>query len=232
VFLLAVYNFMIYLPLLVIAVAARAVMPDLKAADEAIPRMAIWTTSGLPGGSLLAGLILIAPFGAVMATVSAYLVLIASGLVRDVYQRFLRPAATVGELRLLTFFVMLFVGVVAVVANLRPVTYLQAIVVFCGSSGASTFVVPAVMSCFWRRATAAGAISAMLAGFLTCLVLLLIGCSLPDPMIGPATKNFRSLYLLGLEPVVWGLLASSVAGVGISLLTAPPDEKHVAKLFA
>jgi SSS family solute:Na+ symporter/sodium/pantothenate symporter len=232
VFLLAVYNFMIYLPLLVIAVAARAAMPDLgKAADEAIPRMAILTTQGIWGGSLLAGLILIAPFGAVMATVSAYLVLIASGVVRDVYQRFLRPEATVGELRLLTFAVMLVVGVIAVVANLRPIQYLQAIVIFCGSSGASTFVVPAVMACYWRRGTAAGAFSAMLAGFSTCFALLMIGCLLPDPMMGPGGTNFRSYYLLGLEPVVWGLLASSTMGVSISLITQPPDPKIVAQAF-
>jgi SSS family solute:Na+ symporter/sodium/pantothenate symporter len=231
VFLLAIYNFMIYLPLLVIAVAARAVMPNLASADEAIPRMAIWTTQGLPGGSLLAGLILIAPFGAVMATVSAYLVLIASGLVRDVYQRFLRPTASVGELRLLTFAVMLTVGLISVGANLYPVQYLQAIVVFCGSSGAATFVVPAVMTCFWRRGTAAGAVSAMLAGFLTCLTLLIIGCSLPDPLLGPATAKFRSFYLFGLEPVIWGLLASAVAGVAVSWTTPPPDETLLAKMF-
>lgn len=232
VFLLAIYNFMIYLPLLLIAVAARAVMPDLgKAADEAIPRMAILTTQGIWGGSLLAGLILIAPFGAVMATVSAYLVLIASGLVRDIYQRFLRPNATVGELRLLTFAVMLIVGVIAVVANLRPIQYLQAIVIFCGSSGASTFVVPAVMACYWRRGTAAGAFSAMLAGFSTCFALLMFGCLLPDPLMGPGGTNFRSYYLLGLEPVVWGLLASAIMGVLISLFTQPPDGKIIAKVF-
>jgi SSS family solute:Na+ symporter/sodium/pantothenate symporter len=230
VFLLAAYNYMIYLPLLIIAVAARAVMPDLATPDEAIPRMAVWSTQSLPGGSLLAGLILIAPFGAVMATVSAYLVLIASGLVRDIYQRFINPAATPRQLRTLTFSVMLAVGLIAIAANLRPVGYLQAIVVFCGSSAASTFVVPALMTCFWRRANGAGAISAMVAGSMTCLVLLIAGSQLPDPLMGPAT-SFRSYYFADLEPIVWGLIVSAVAGVGVSLLTSPPDEKLVAKMF-
>src|SRR6185503_11466568 len=72
--LLAVYNLGIYLPLVVICVAARAVMPRLSAPDEVIPRLAFSTTRDLPGGSLLAGLILAAPFGAVMATVSSFLV--------------------------------------------------------------------------------------------------------------------------------------------------------------
>lgn len=230
VFLLSVYNVMIYLPLIVICIAARALIPDLKQTDEVIPRMALLTTAKLPGGSLIAGLILAAPFGAVMATVSSYLVVIASGLVRDVYQRFINPEATPARIRTLSYTAMVVVGVIAVLANLRPVSFLQAIVVFCGSSGAATFVVPAIMAAYWRRATASGALAAMLVGAGTSLALLLIGSQSPDPMIGTAT-GFRSYYLLGLEPVVWGLLASLLAGVSVSLATAPPDAKLVAKLF-
>ena len=97
---LALYNMAIYLPLVAICVAARAVMPNLAVSDEVIPRMALWTTRDLPGGTLLAGLIMAAPFGAVMATVSTYLVVIASGVVHDVYQRFLHPGANDRRLRL------------------------------------------------------------------------------------------------------------------------------------
>jgi Na+/proline symporter len=125
---------------------------------------------------------------------------------------------------------MIVVGLVAVVANLRPVAFLQAIVVFCGSSGAATFVVPAVMAAFWRRATAAGVLAAMLSGAGTSLALLLIGTRAADPMIGPAT-SFRSYYLLDMEPVVWGLLVSLIAGVTVSLATRPPSEKLVSRLF-
>jgi SSS family solute:Na+ symporter/sodium/pantothenate symporter len=228
--LLAVYNVMIYLPLLVIGIAARAVMPDLAVSDEAVVRMAIWSTSTVPGGSLLAGIILIAPFGAVLATVSAYLVVIASGVVRDIYQRFINPHATAWDLRWRTYFVIIAIGLIAVVANLRPVAYLQAIIVFAGSSGAASFVVPAIMSAFWRRATAPGVIAAMIAGGLTAMTLLIVGSRMPDPGIGPATA-FRSFYLLGLEPVIWGLLASLTAGVSVSVCTRPPPEKLLSQLF-
>lgn len=230
VFLLAVYNFLIYIPLVFVCVAARAVMPELESSDEVIPRMAIWTTQGLPGGSILAGLVLAAPFGAVMATVSSYLVVIASGLVRDVYLRFFRRDASPREVRYLTYATMIGVGLVAVAANVRPVAYLQAIVVFCGSSGAATFVVPALMACFWRRATAAGALAAMVTGAGVASLLLLVGSQMPDPMVGPATQ-FRSYYLFGLEPIVWGLIGSLAAGVVVSLCTQPPDAKLISELF-
>ena len=230
IFLLSVYNVMIYIPLMIICVAARSVMPDLAVSDEVIPRMAVWTTRDLWGGPLLAGLILVAPFGAVMATVSSYLVVIASGVVRDIYQRLLRVDATERELRWLTYAVMATVGLIAFLANLRPVTYLQAIVVFCSSSGASSFVVPAIMAAYWRRATAAGAVAAMLSGAGMCLALLIAGSFTADPLLGPAT-SFRSYYIAGMEPVVWGLLASALAGISVSLLTRPPPTAHVSKLF-
>jgi SSS family solute:Na+ symporter/sodium/pantothenate symporter len=232
VFLLSAYNVMIYLPLLVICVAARSVMPDLPLAqsDEVVPRMALWTTRDIWGGSFLSGLMLVAPLGAVMATVSSYMVVIASGLVRDVYQRFIEPDASHMDLRRLTYVAMVVVGLVAVAANLRPVTFLQAIVVFCGSSGGATFVIPACMAAYWRRATAAGVMAAMLAGAGTSLGLLLLGSQLPDPLLGPATR-FRSAYLGGLEPVVWGLLASLMAGITVSLCTKPPEPERIARLF-
>ncbi|HQU47014.1 MAG: sodium:solute symporter [Planctomycetia bacterium 21-64-5] len=230
VFLLAAYNMLIYLPLIVICVCGRAIIPNLQATDEIIPRLALHTTRHLNGGSLLAGLILTAPFGAVMATVSSFLVVIASGLVRDFYQRLIRPQASMQEIKRLTYAAMIGVGAVAFVANLNPVQYLQALVVFSGSGAASAFAVPAVMAAYWRRATAAGVMAAMLLGAGTVVVLYVIGFNLPDPMIGQSTR-FRPYYLFGLEPIVWGLAASLSSGVIVSLLTAPPPADVVSRLF-
>jgi SSS family solute:Na+ symporter/sodium/pantothenate symporter len=231
---LGVYNLGIYLPLVVISICARAVIPRLSAPDEVIPRLAFGTTQGLRGGSLLAGLILAAPFGAVMATVSAYLVVISSGMVRDVYQRVFRPHAGDAELKRLSHLAMAVVGAIAVAANVKPVAYLQAIVVFSSTSAAATFVVPALMMAYWRRATTAGAIASMLSGTAAMLALFCAGTVLSwqgyDPMIGPAT-TFRPYYLMGFEPIVWGLAASLVAGVGVSLWTTPPNPGLVSRLF-
>jgi SSS family solute:Na+ symporter/sodium/pantothenate symporter len=62
------------------------------------------------------------------------------------------------------------------------------------------------------------------------IVLYLIGFALPDPMIGNAT-SFRPYFLLGLEPIVWGLLSSLVAGIAVSLMTRPPAPELVSRLF-
>jgi len=229
---LSLYNMFIYLPIIAIAISARAILADLPAgkSDEVIPRLAIATTSDLPGGSLVAGLILAAPFGAVMATVSALLVVITSGLVRDLYQKVIRPQAGEREIRRVTYATTLLVGLLAVAAATQRVDYLQSLVVLATSGGGAGFLVPTLMGCYWRRATAAGALAGMVAGAGTVGALIIAGLFSPDPGIGPQTL-FRAYYLFQMEPILWGVLASLVAGVTVSLLTQPPRATHVARLF-
>jgi Na+/proline symporter len=91
------------------------------------------------------------------------------------------------------------------------------------------------MGAFWKRATAAGALAAMIAGAGVTLALYAYGSYLGlqgfDQKIGPEPTGFGAYYLLGMEPGVWGLLASFVTGVAVSLVTCPPEPKHVAWLF-
>jgi sodium/pantothenate symporter len=223
--LLSFYNMLIYLPLVVICVCGRALLPHVVPEDEVIPRLAIWSAREWTAGSLVSGLILAAPFGAVMATVSTYLVVIASGVVRDIYQRFLRPRADDAEIRRASHAVMIAFGLIGVAANIQPVDFLQKLIVFSTMSTASAFVAPALMLAFWRRATAAGAMAAMLAGAATILSLFVCGPLLENK------KLFEPYQLLGLDPIVWGLAVSSTFGVLVSLISAPPPARLVGELF-
>jgi SSS family solute:Na+ symporter/sodium/pantothenate symporter len=222
----------IYLPLIGVAVSARAILDPLpgEKSDQVIPLMAIRVTEGLPLGSLLSGLILAAPFGAVMATVSTYLVVIASGLVRDVYQRFLHPHAGDVAIRRVTRISMISIGAIAVIANIEPVGFLQAIVVFSTSGAGAALFVPALMAAHWRRGTAKGVLAAMIVGAGTVLSLFIVGWCTEKATVGMDTA-FTPYYLWGLEPVVWGLAASALAGVSVSLVTKPPPEPLIVRLF-
>ena len=222
--LLSFYNLLIYLPLIVICICGRALMPSVLHEDEIIPRLAIWSTREWTGGSFIGGLVLAAPFGAVMATVSTYLVVIASGVVRDIYQRFLRPAASDHEIRRVSHVVMIIFGLIGVASNIRPVGFLQSLIVFSTTTTASTFVTPALMLSFWRRATAAGTIAAMLSGAGTILALFIAGSVIDG-------TAFHAYMLWGMEPIVWGLAVSAVAGVGVSMVTSPPPAELVSRLF-
>jgi SSS family solute:Na+ symporter/sodium/pantothenate symporter len=231
IFLLAIYNMCIYIPLIIVCISAKAMMPGLAKPDEVIPRMALVLTGGMPLGlgSWISGIVLAAPFGAIMATVSSYLLVIASGLVRDVFQRFISPQASEHELRRLTYGVMIVIGAVAVLLNIFPVKHLQTFVVFSSGCAASSFLMPTIMMCYWRRATAAGTIAAMLAGAAASSALNLTGLVIA---IGEGRPSeFHAYELLGFEPLLWGLFSSLIVGVLVSLVTTPPDEKLVSKLF-
>jgi Na+/proline symporter len=194
-----------------------------------------------------------------MATVSCYLLVISAGLVQDVYLRFINPQATSKQLRLMTNISMIGVGVAAILSVINPPDYLQAMVVMSTSIGASALAIPMLMACYWRRATSAGTMTAMLAG--SGVVLLLFGVGQVQAALvanesggwvgalvgtdsvtqlrswlGPAqtigmAKGFKPIFIMGFEPVVWGLLTSAICGVGVSLVTKPPREEHLVQFF-
>ncbi|MFN3651581.1 MAG: sodium:solute symporter family transporter [Armatimonadota bacterium] len=225
-FLLAVYNTLIYLPLVFIFIAARAVLPELEKSDEVMPRMALAVAS-----PWVSGLILAAPFGAVMATVSGYLVQISSGFVQDVYHRFVNPNASERTLRLLSHSFIIAVGLVAAGATIFSPEFLQAIIVFAGGAAACAFLFPAVMACFWRRANSQGAIASMVGGVGTVLALYVTGWILPgEPRIDTGGR-WAPIYPLELAPFVWGIVVSIVCGVVFTLATPEPKRALTERFF-
>jgi SSS family transporter len=89
----AVYYALIYASLLVVFICARALYPPaalgVTKTDDIMPFMIRQLAS--PISTVLAGILLAAPYAAIMSTVAAYLLIVSSSLVRDIYQRMLRP---------------------------------------------------------------------------------------------------------------------------------------------
>jgi len=230
-FLLAIYNTLIYLPLVFTFICARAILKPLDRPDEVMPTLALTVAN-----PWVAGLILAAPFGAVMATVSGFLVQISSAVVQDLYHRFINPHAPERTLRLLSQWSIILIGAIAAFATLHSPKFLQAIVVFAGGAAASAFLVPSVMGAFWSRATRQGAMAAMWTGMWTMLVFYGHGWYMNafhpgyDPGIGEK-GSFYPFYLFGVAPYVWGLIFSAISGVVVSLMTPPPETQDVELFF-
>jgi sodium/pantothenate symporter len=219
-FLLAVYNAAIYIPLVLIFICARAILPGLEKPDEVMPRMALAVAN-----PLVAGVILAAPFGAVMATVSGYLVQISSALVQDVYHH-VRPHASETTLRRLSHLGIVGVACVSACGAVFSPPYLQAIVVFAGGAAACAYLFPAIMAAFWKRGTATGALVSMLGGVLTVLVLYVVGwVTIPD------NRAWDPVNPGGIAPWVWGLSISAVLGIVVSLLDRAPKSELLDRLF-
>jgi Na+/proline symporter len=259
------YYFFIYILLVLIFVCARAIFPteylrELGTEgepDSIMPAMIRRMTRDLPMGAVLAGFLLAAPYAAIMSTVAAFLLMISSSLVRDLYQRTLNPSASPAALRRASYGTTALVGLVVMLGAINPPGFLQYIIVFTASGQGCAFLVPVVLALYWPRTTRQGVMAGMLGGFLVVFGLYALGWTdsyLQDlfrrgtgesgglaqavhgglkwvPSWGEKRPDaFAPLYPGGLDPLVWGLLASLLLTVGVSLRTRP-DEERVRRYF-
>jgi SSS family solute:Na+ symporter/sodium/pantothenate symporter len=231
-FMIGLYYALIYLPLVVTFVCARALYPDeyLAHSDDIMPAMAVRLTARWP---VLGGLILAAPYAAAMSAVAGFLLLMSSSLVRDLYQRNLNPDVTERQVKWVSYGTTAVVGVLVTLLSLRPPQFLQYLILFTGAGMGCTFLAPTVLGLYWRRATRAGALAGLVGGFGTVVGLYVLGWLHVGKAgkTGPAAQDIAPVYLLDLDPIFWGLVVSFALAIVVSLLTAPPPDKHVDKYF-
>ena len=103
-FLIGVYIALLYPCVIGIGIVGRALVPELEAADHATPATIM---SAVP--PVLAGFVLAAPLAAIMSTISSFLLVSSSAIVRDLYERNLPQRLSERRARILshaaTFFV-------------------------------------------------------------------------------------------------------------------------------
>lgn len=231
-FMIGFYYALIYFPLVVTFICARALYPTdyLDQTDKTMPAVALRLTEGWP---LLGGLILAAPYAAAMSAVAGFLLLMSSSLVRDIYQRNINPSVSARTVRRISYGTTAVVGIIVTIGALRPPEFLQYLILFTGAGMACTFLAPTVLGLYWRRATKAGALTALVSGFLTVSVLYVLGWSGIGKAgkTGAAAEPFAPVYLFDLDPVIYGLLASFAMGIVVSLFTQPLPQKHVDLYF-
>jgi SSS family solute:Na+ symporter/sodium/pantothenate symporter len=231
-FMIGLFYALIYLPLVITFVCARALYPTeyLREPDSIMPAMALAFTEEWP---LIGGLILAAPYAAAMSAVAGFLLLMSSSLVRDIYQRNINPAVSPRAIRWISYGTTAVAGVIVTAGALWPPRFLQYIIVFTGAGMGCTFLAPTVLALYWRRATRAGALAALMAGFVSVGALYVLGWADVGKkgLSGPAAERFAPLYLLGLDPLIWGLVASFGLGIGVSLLTRPLPAEQVDRYF-
>jgi Na+/pantothenate symporter len=218
-----VYFGLIYLPLILIFVAARTLIPHIpqESADKAMVLVATRVVSELGFGyQILAAIFVAAPFAAVMSTVDSFLLMISSSLVRDIYQRTVNPRISEKAVKWASYSTTAIVGALVTGIALRPPDFLQFIIVFTSGGFAATFLCPMILGLYWKGMTKAGALASMIGGFSIIAILFL-----PN-MIG-GTR----LDLIGFHPIMWGMGGSLTLGIVVSKLTGPPPEHLVRKYF-
>ena len=224
IFTVAIYYSLIYFPLVIIFCCARVILPgmDLES-DRIMPQMAVTLTTQI-GQGWLAGLLVAAPFAAVMSTVDSFLLMISSALVRDIYQRNINPRVQEKTIKRLSYLFTMLVGAGAMFGAVNPPQFLQDIIVYTGSGLAACFLGPMVFALYWPRANSTGCITGMLAGFLAHLSMYVGGMF--------ANGSFYAPYrLFNFNPIIVGLVVSFAAAYFATLASAPPPDDLVKKYF-
>lgn len=223
IFTVSIYYTLIYFPLVLIFCCARYVLPGWETqSDRIMPEMAHMTTASI-GLPWLAGLLVAAPFAAVMSTMDSFLLMISSAVVRDIYQRNLNPEASERTIKRLTYAVTVAVGLGAMLVAVYPPAYLQDIIVFTGSGLSTSFLAPVILALYWPRFNKQGAIAGMLGGFLAHILLYAIGSWQQGSM--------AAYEPWGFHPFVVGCIVSTIVALAVTWLTPLPPEDLVRKFF-
>jgi Na+/pantothenate symporter len=229
-FTVTVYFGCIYLPIVFLFTAAQQVIhpAELTAgSDQIMPQLASRVAPWW-----LAGILIAAPFAAVMSTVDSFLLLISSAVVRDIYQRSINPDLSEKSVKIISYSTTAISGVLVTFMALNPPRFLQDFIVMTGAGFAATFLAPIALGIYWKRMTRIGAWLAMAGGFLTTVVLFApVMLGRPLAAMGVSWRT-EEINLFGLHPLLWGLIASFGLGIIGSLVGPRPPEALIRRYFS
>lgn len=182
--------------------AALLKFPDLATGDLATPKLL--ASDLVP--SLLGVIVMIGIIAAAVSTIDSIMLTLSSMVTRDLYAVSIPTASEthqllVGKLVLPVIAILAF-GFAQLRLNLIAVLSVSA------SAGLLVMVPPLIGAFFWKRGTAAGAVTAIAAAGVLVFYL-----------------EFTSTRLWGQGGGVWGLLASIVLFIAVSIATKPPTQK-------
>lgn len=158
---------------------------------------------------ILFGLTIAAVFAAIMSTADSQLLVAASGITRDIYQKLFRRGSTVSERRMVFLsriaVLLLVLGAIGLGAAARELVFW--LVLFAWGGLGASFGPAVILSLFWKRTTKWGIFAGLISGTLVTIVW----------------KTIPSLKALVYE-LIPAFLVSSLLVVLVSLFTKPPSE--------
>ncbi len=183
---------------------------------EVLAFTAVHAFGGTPALAVLGALLVGAIFAKVVSTANNYLFSPATNLINDVFVRYIRPDAPQAQVLIVSRVLVVALGLWALWQSLGTTSVLKkSLYAYTIYSAALTPVILAAF--FWRRATAAGAVSSIAAGTAITVSWDAVSAHLP-------------VWLGQRDPILPALLVSVCALVVVSLLTRRPDAAHLASL--
>ena len=185
------------LPIVIGAIAAAVLLPDLAVADTALLELVkmyapVWMVGVLGAGGIAASL------STVNSLIHAEGVLIS----KDFYSKFSKNKADSKSVLKVTKLIIVFISVAAYFLSLTKPQFLWTILAQA-YGGVSQFFPLIIATLFWKKVTKEGAITGLIVGVAVSLFF----------NFGPIPTPF------GIVPMLWGMIANTVFLIVVSLLT-------------
>ena len=175
--------------------------------DQAVPELAKRVAP-----PILAGMLIAAPFAAVMSTVDSGLLVISATVVRDLVQKTFKPDISEAATKKLSYLVTSGVGAVVCLLALEEPPFLQPLVIYYVAGGVSSLFWPGIATLYWKRATSAGVLAGLISG-----AVMFVLCNRYRP--------FDAFILL--HPFVYSFTLSGVLVLVVSKLTPPQEQSQI-----
>jgi cation/acetate symporter len=181
--------------------------------------------AGLP--YVVSGLVAAGGLAAALSTADGLLLTIANALSHDLYYKMIDPSASTKQRVTISKVLLVVVALIAAyVTSLKPGNILF-LVGAAFSIAASAFFSALVLGVFWKRANKYGAVAGMLVGLGVCIYYMFTTYPFFRDMIG-ITRPVAEYLWFGMNPIsagVFGLPASMITIIIVSLLTAEPNQE-------
>lgn len=160
--------------------------------------------------AFIAGIFLCAILAASMSTADSQLLAASSAVSQDIFKGLIKKNAEEKEVMIISRFTVFLIALIALLLSLNPKSSIFNLVSFAWSGFGGTFGPLILLSLYWKRTTAPGAIAGLICGGITDVVWHYIPASVAK--------------IFGLYEILPAFIVCLVVTVVVSLLTKPDAE--------
>ncbi len=160
--------------------------------------------------AFIAGIFLCAILAASMSTADSQLLAASSAVSQDIFKGLIKKNAEEKEVMIISRFTVFLIALIALLLSLNPKSSIFNLVSFAWSGFGGTFGPLILLSLYWKRTTAPGAIAGLICGGITDVVWHYIPASVAK--------------IFGLYEILPAFIVCLIVTVLVSLLTKPDAE--------
>ena len=188
-----------------------ATIQNIEKADQIVPMILQRGLNPFLASIFIAGIV-----AAGMSTIDGILVTTTGAVTRDIYQKLVNKNATDESVMKLSKVITVIIGILVICFGVFQPGSIFEINLFA-LSGMAIFVVPILFGIYWKKATAKGAIAAVVTGVISLLLFTL------NPSVKALALGFHALF-----PTT---IISAIVMVIVSKFTKAPSQETIERHF-